>query len=75
MCGFDAPSEMFQAAGPDLTRVIERTGCGLGSPALSKRLREVNRAIEETASGGFRTEFFPTYDLKVVAEQLHIKAQ
>jgi hypothetical protein len=51
---------MFQAAGPDLTRVIERTGCGLGSA---------------DSWGGFRTEFFPTYDLKAVAEQLHIKAQ
>jgi hypothetical protein len=37
----------------------------------AERLREVNRAIEETAWGGFRTEFYPTYDLKAVAEQLH----
>jgi hypothetical protein len=41
----------------------------------AERLREVNRAVEETAWGGFRTEFYPTYDLKAYAEQLHAKAQ
>jgi hypothetical protein len=41
----------------------------------AERLREVNRAIEETAWGGYRTEFYPTYDFKAVAEQLHAKAQ
>ncbi|WP_028203057.1 hypothetical protein [Paraburkholderia nodosa] len=33
------------------------------------RLREVNRAIEQTAWGGYRTEFYPTYDYKALAEQ------
>lgn len=33
------------------------------------RLREVNRALEETAWGGFRTEFYPTYDYKAAAEE------
>jgi hypothetical protein len=32
------------------------------------RLREVNRAIERTAWGAYRTEFYPTYDLKPVME-------
>lgn len=32
------------------------------------RLREMNRVIEETAWGGYRTEFFPTYDYKAAAE-------
>lgn len=41
----------------------------------AERLREVNRAIEETAWGAFRTEFYPTYDLKAYAEDLHAKAQ
>jgi hypothetical protein len=41
----------------------------------AERLREVNRAIEETAWGGYRTEFYPTYDFKAVAEQLHAQAQ
>jgi hypothetical protein len=34
----------------------------------AERLREVNRAIEQTAWGGFRTEFYPTYDYKPIAE-------
>ena len=37
------------------------------------RLREVNRAIEETAWGGYRTEFYPTYDYKAIAEQARAK--
>jgi hypothetical protein len=36
----------------------------------ASRLREVNRAIENTAWGGYRTEFYPTYDYKAVAEQM-----
>jgi len=35
----------------------------------ASRLREVNRAIEETAWGGYHTEFYPTYDYKALAEQ------
>jgi hypothetical protein len=31
------------------------------------RLREVNRVLEQTAWGGFRTEFYPTYDYKSIA--------
>ncbi len=34
------------------------------------KLREVNRAIETTAWGGYRTEFYPTYDYKATAEQM-----
>ena len=41
----------------------------------AERLREVNRAIETTAWGGYRTEFYPTYDYKKVAEDLRAKAQ
>ncbi len=41
----------------------------------AERLREVNRSIEETAWGGYRTEFYPTYDLKAYAEQQHAEAQ
>jgi hypothetical protein len=35
----------------------------------ASRLREVNRSIEQSAWGAFRTEFFPTYDLKAVVEE------
>ncbi|WP_218627408.1 hypothetical protein [Caballeronia sp. dw_19] len=34
------------------------------------KLRDVNRAIENTAWGGYRTEFYPTYDYKAAAEQM-----
>ena len=39
------------------------------------RLREVNRVLEQTAWGGFRTEFYPTYDYKAVGLDAHAKAQ
>lgn len=39
------------------------------------RLREVNRVIENTAWGPYRTEFHPTYDYKSIGIGLHDKAQ
>jgi hypothetical protein len=39
------------------------------------RLREVNRVLEDTAWGPYRTEFYPTYDYKAVGEAEHHKAQ
>ena len=33
----------------------------------AERLRDVNRAIEKTAWGGYRTEFYPTYDYRPTA--------
>ncbi|MGF6572729.1 hypothetical protein ABH945_004850 [Paraburkholderia sp. GAS333] len=38
----------------------------------ASRLREVNRAIETTAWGGYRTEFYPTYDYKAQAQQMRV---
>jgi hypothetical protein len=35
----------------------------------AERLREVNRVLEETAWGGYRTEFYTTYDYKAIAEE------
>ena len=35
----------------------------------AERLREVNRLVEEKAWGAYRTDFYPTYDYKTVAEQ------
>src|SRR5262245_47953948 len=35
----------------------------------AERLREVNRAVEETAWGGYRSVFYPTYDYKPIAQQ------
>ena len=39
------------------------------------RLREVNQAVEDSAWGGYRTEFYPTYDYKAIAEQSHALAK
>jgi len=41
----------------------------------ASRLREVNRVLEDTAWGPYRTEFYPTYDYAAVAEAAHQKAQ
>ena len=38
------------------------------------RLREINRVLEDTAWGPYRTEFFPTYDYKAVGMAEHEKA-
>jgi len=38
------------------------------------RLREVNLAVEKTAWKAFRTEFYPTYDYKDIAQGLKDKA-
>ena len=32
----------------------------------AEKLRDTNRVIEQTAWGGYRTEFYPTYDFKTV---------
>jgi hypothetical protein len=41
----------------------------------ASRLREVNRIVENTAWGSYRTEFYPTYDYKAVGMAAHDKAQ
>jgi len=41
----------------------------------ASRLREVNRIIEDTAWGPYRTEFYPTYDYKAIGIAAHDKAQ
>ena len=38
------------------------------------RIREINRVLEDTAWGPYRTEFFPTYDYKAVGMAEHEKA-
>ena len=38
------------------------------------RLREVNRVIEQTAWKAFRTEFYPTYDLRPAVKELRERA-
>ena len=41
----------------------------------ASRVREVNRVIEDTAWGAYRTEFHLTYDFKAVGLESHQKAQ
>lgn len=41
----------------------------------ASRLREVNRILETTAWGSYRTEFYPTYDYKAIGIAAHDKAQ
>ena len=41
----------------------------------ASRLREVNRVLEDTAWGAYRTEFYSTYDYKAIGMAEHEKAQ
>jgi hypothetical protein len=41
----------------------------------ASRLREVNRVLEDTAWGAYRTEFYPTYDYKEVGLAQHDRAR
>jgi len=41
----------------------------------ASRLREVNRVLEDTAWGAYRTEFYPTYDYKAIGLGEHERAQ
>lgn len=63
--------ETFPAQGVEVLSWNVLMGVGqvvtLRFPA--ERLREVNRAIEKTAWGGYRTEFYPTYDYRPTASK------
>jgi hypothetical protein len=52
--------------GPGIDVVSWYVMMGIGQVVTLKvppnRLREVNRVLEQTAWGGFRNEFYPTYD-------------
>src|SRR5215470_8633993 len=41
----------------------------------TERLREVHRAVAETAWGSYHTEFYPTYDYRPIAEERRKSAQ
>jgi hypothetical protein len=41
----------------------------------ASRLREVNRIVETSAWGAYRTEFYPTYDYKAIGIANHEKAK
>ena len=63
--------QAFPPAGMEVVSWYVMMGIGqvvtLRLPA--ERLREVNRLVEEKAWGAYRTDFYPTYDYKTVAEQ------
>jgi hypothetical protein len=67
----------FPPAGVEVVSWYVTMGIGqvitLRLPA--SRLREVNRVLEDTAWGSYRTEFYPTYDYKAVGMAEHEKAQ
>jgi hypothetical protein len=67
----------FPPAGMEVVSWYVTMGIGqvitLRLPA--SRIREVNRVLEDTAWGAYRTEFFPTYDYKAVGMAEHDKAQ
>jgi len=69
--------QKFPPAGIDVVSWYVMMGIGqvvtLRVPA--ERLREVNRALEETAWGAYRTEFYPTYDYKTIAQQQRAAAK
>ena len=41
----------------------------------ASRLREVNRVLEDTAWGAYRTAFYPTYDYKAIGLGEHERAK
>ena len=67
----------FPPAGMEVVSWYVAMGIGqvitLRLPA--SRIREVNRVLEDTAWGAYRTEFYPTYDFKAVGVAEHEKAQ
>ena len=69
----------YKAFPPEGTQVVSwYVMMGVGQVVTlrvpAERLREVNRAVEQTAWGGYRTEFYPTYDYKSIGEDSHAKA-
>jgi hypothetical protein len=67
----------FPPAGMEVVSWTVAMGIGqiivLRLPA--SRIREVNRVLEDTAWGPYRTEFYPTYDYKTVGMTEHDKAK
>jgi len=62
--------QKFPPAGAEVVSWYVMMGIGqvvtLRFPA--DRLRDVNLAVEQSAWGAFRTDFYPTYDYKQIAE-------
>nr|WP_226383486.1 hypothetical protein [Burkholderia mayonis] len=70
----------YKAFPPPGVEVVSWTvAMGIGQVVVlrlpASRLREVNRVLEDTAWGAYRTEFYPTYDYKAIGLAQHTKAQ
>ncbi len=65
--------QKFPPAGAEVVSWYVMMGIGqvvtLRFPA--EKLRDVNLAIEQSAWGAYRTEFYPTYDYRATAEADH----
>ena len=69
----------FKAFPPKGMDVVSWTvAMGIGQVIVlrlpASRIREVNRVLEDTAWGAYRTEFYPTYDYRTTAMSQHDKA-
>jgi hypothetical protein len=69
----------YKAFPPERTQVVSwYIMMGIGQVVTlrvpAERLRHVNRVIEQTAWGGYRTEFYATFDYKSFGEDAHAKA-
>jgi hypothetical protein len=69
--------QKFPPAGVEVVSWYVMMGIGqvvtLRFPA--EKLREVNLALEQSAWGAYRTEFYPTYDYRAIAEADHNQAR
>jgi hypothetical protein len=70
----------YKAFPPEGMEVVSWTvAMGIGQVIVlrlpASRIREVNRVLEDTAWGPYRTEFYPTYDYKAVGVAAHEKAK
>ncbi len=75
-----AKQGFYKAFPPDGMEVVSWTvQMGIGQVVTlrlpASRLRELNRVVEDTAWGVYRTEFYPTYDYKAVGIASHEKAK
>jgi hypothetical protein len=75
-----AKQGFYKAFPPAGMEVVSWTvAMGIGQVVVlrlpASRVREVNRVLEDTAWGVYRTEFYPTYDYKAVGMAEHDKAK
>ncbi|KVH48599.1 hypothetical protein WL93_15565 [Burkholderia diffusa] len=75
-----AKQGFYKAFPPPGVEVVSWTvAMGIGQIVVlrlpASRVREVNRVLEDTAWGAYRTEFYPTYDYKAIGLASHERAK